>query len=637
ASSNGLEECLKLLRGERDEQRLAGLLLATKFCQGDDKDSVIKVFNAMGIRFLDRLLMTGIGKSTGNIPNKDQQEAYLQLALTIFAAFCRVPELASLDDVISKVPIILEILSNKPEQSVSVECCECLLEIATASEKGFLALYEARALHTVATHVYHSPADSQSIQLAMRLMQFLLAKKPANIDISEYADQLAAMAVAIARLFAIQQTLLKFDALLVMSTLIASEYSAPIRNSLKLSSRDTAWPTYVRSGIATILQNRIVAYQKHLALVLAESMMEMFGEDWLIGPMELPREDGAVPSDRCLFLVLETTRVEVSVLINELARLKFEYSNNGISSLEEVTIRQRNLANCYALVENIIRLISNACERQDNYISESSMIKATIALNETVGVVIDFLLDAKAHDMTKGDDLLASVRVICRYLAETPSAYQIQFQQLLPYILIISGQNEERPFLSIQFLLPTLCQTTMDPDGCNVLVSCGGHKQVLEFLSILLEDVSEETIGTVLIACDTIMNILLKRDDIQARLLVDDFISVLPALAAWAAKQNDSTEIAMASSICTLALDLSSENSLSKIPKFQIQSLSTVSELIIRSLELFQRAEKSEILGDDHDLYDIIVSGCTCLMARYPSIRQAIGLSSWFQNVLQNR
>jgi hypothetical protein len=46
AGDDGLEECLKLLRGERDERRLYGLLLATKFGRGDDKDSILKVFPA---------------------------------------------------------------------------------------------------------------------------------------------------------------------------------------------------------------------------------------------------------------------------------------------------------------------------------------------------------------------------------------------------------------------------------------------------------------------------------------------------------------------------------------------------------------------------------------------------------------
>ena len=57
----GLEDCLKLLRGETDEQRLAGLLLVTKFCNKDDHESIRKVYEAVGTRFLDRLLRTGKG------------------------------------------------------------------------------------------------------------------------------------------------------------------------------------------------------------------------------------------------------------------------------------------------------------------------------------------------------------------------------------------------------------------------------------------------------------------------------------------------------------------------------------------------------------------------------------------------
>jgi hypothetical protein len=59
-----LDDCLKLLKGERDEQRLAGLLLVTKFCNGDDLVSLRKVYNAVGVHFLDRLLRTGNASSS---------------------------------------------------------------------------------------------------------------------------------------------------------------------------------------------------------------------------------------------------------------------------------------------------------------------------------------------------------------------------------------------------------------------------------------------------------------------------------------------------------------------------------------------------------------------------------------------
>lgn len=59
AASPSLDDRLKLLKGERDEQRLAGLLLVTKFSKSDDVFSLRKVYDAVGPRFLDRLLRTG--------------------------------------------------------------------------------------------------------------------------------------------------------------------------------------------------------------------------------------------------------------------------------------------------------------------------------------------------------------------------------------------------------------------------------------------------------------------------------------------------------------------------------------------------------------------------------------------------
>jgi hypothetical protein len=59
ASGPPLEDCLRLLRGERDEQKLAGLLVATNLCRAGDSDAVSKVYRAVGPRFLRRLLNTG--------------------------------------------------------------------------------------------------------------------------------------------------------------------------------------------------------------------------------------------------------------------------------------------------------------------------------------------------------------------------------------------------------------------------------------------------------------------------------------------------------------------------------------------------------------------------------------------------
>lgn len=54
-----MEDCLKMLRGETDSQRLAGLLLVTKVFKNDDHSAILQVYQAIGSQFLLRLLRTG--------------------------------------------------------------------------------------------------------------------------------------------------------------------------------------------------------------------------------------------------------------------------------------------------------------------------------------------------------------------------------------------------------------------------------------------------------------------------------------------------------------------------------------------------------------------------------------------------
>lgn len=63
-------------------------------------------------------------------------------------------------------------------------------------------------------------------------------------------------------------------------------------------------------------------------------------------------------------LVLESSRVEIAVLLNELAYLKYEASKNTSSTAESFFSKQRNVAIAFSLVEKIIRLISNIAESE---------------------------------------------------------------------------------------------------------------------------------------------------------------------------------------------------------------------------------------------------------------------------------
>ncbi|PHT36791.1 hypothetical protein CQW23_24491 [Capsicum baccatum] len=130
------------------------------------------------------------------------------------------------------------------------------------------------------------------------------------------------------------------------------------------------------------------------ALFLAECVISIVGEGWIIGEMNLTGSQVSLPIDRCILLVLESSRVEIAVLLNDLAHLKYEASKAS-SNRENILVKQRNLESAANAVTSEIKIISG--------------------LNETIGVVLDYLQDAKEHGQMKGNDLLAAVRVIGRY------------------------------------------------------------------------------------------------------------------------------------------------------------------------------------------------------------------------------
>ncbi|XP_075651191.1 uncharacterized protein LOC142621726 isoform X2 [Castanea sativa] len=628
--SPSLEDCLKLLKGERDEQRLAGLLLVTKFCKGDDLSSLHRVYDAVGLHFLDRLLRTGMGKGSssesesGSRSKANNRDAYLQLSVTVLAAFCRVPEIASSKDMSLKIPLILEIMSNQSGSSVLEECYEFLYLVSTASEDGIVTLYESGGMKVLASQVSTFPDDSHLMEIAVKLMLLILSKLPLDNVTNDYLSELSVIVVTMARPFAMLQNALKFEVLHLLSTILSSKYLAPLHDALRVMPNGN-WSNHMRNGIAAILHSRVAPAERLEALMLAEAMVSILGEQWLIGQINLPDKEDPIPVDRFLLLVLEQSRVEVAVLLNELAYLKYEASKSSSSTAQTILSKQRHVAIAFSLMEKIIKLISNASENEGDLIDESTFTNVIRALNETISVVLEYLQDAKEHGQRKGNDLLASVRIIGSYLAETPIACEVKVRELLEYMLSIEGEDEQSPFYSICFLLPMLCQITMKIEGCKALASSGGHKAVMECLIKLIgpNNYVVENSSCVFLACDTIMNLLLKRE--QARLSLDEstFVHLLKALAYWTEGTEDSSILMMASSICALIFDFTSEEALLNHPSFDTSSLNSLSRLIARSLALYEQ-DMCDDAKEEADLHEIVTSGYSRWAHRFPHIRAAV-------------
>ncbi|KAL6635290.1 hypothetical protein ACP70R_027961 [Stipagrostis hirtigluma subsp. patula] len=612
-----LEDCLRLLRGERDEQKLAGLLVAAKVCHAGDAAAVVEVYRAVGPRFLRRLLNTGLGKVEGG--KEEEREAYLRLAVTVLAGLARVPEVAADEGVVSVVPLVAEVVSKSTDPAITEECFELLSLIAMSSEDGVYKFCEPGVMDMVFLQISSLPDGSKCIELAINLLRLLVDKLRVENMSVEKLQGMTSMVSCLARLFGVLHTAVKFDALHMLTALLSRKES-PLHDSLR-SMPSSIWESHIRVGITAVLQNRVVSSEKLHALLLAECMMSILDENWLLEDHKIPDNQNVMPVDKFVLLVLESARIEVAVLLNELAYLKYESSNTSQTD-DGISQKQRNLAILFALIERIIKMISNASSGEGapaQTISESTIMQAITGLNETTSLVLDFLQDAKDHGQRKGDDLLAAVRVVGSYLAEAPYACKEKTRHLLEFVFSIEGQDEPSPFYSICFMLPMLSQITMEADGCRTLASFGGYKTVIDCLIKMTEQDGVIDSGSMFLACDTIINFMSNRKNAHIP-LESCFIRLLQALVTWAGTTDASSVIMTASSLCTMVLDLTSEEFLLSCSDFDSNTLGSLSELIVRSLH-------QDIPPDDREQFNqkqVVVSGYRRWADRFPRIKKFV-------------
>ncbi|MQM18894.1 hypothetical protein Taro_051895, partial [Colocasia esculenta] len=130
------------------------------------------------------------------------------------------------------------------------------------------------------------------------------------------------------------------------SSILARQPGPEMLHGALKSVTDKVWAAYMHVGILAILQNRVASADKFRALILVESTMSILGENWLLDCTHLPDDQNPLSVDKSLLLILESARVEVAVLLDELAYLNFS-SNMHFISLTIVELKQGLALICY--------------------------------------------------------------------------------------------------------------------------------------------------------------------------------------------------------------------------------------------------------------------------------------------------
>ncbi|XP_057986061.1 uncharacterized protein LOC110643209 [Hevea brasiliensis] len=260
--SPSLDDCLKLLKGERDEQRLAGLFLDTKFCKGEDVASLRKVYDAVGVHFLDKL-RTDLDSISDACENSWEQD---ERNLT---------EMVCISTCVMKTTVLMVVsgtrLAWKTTGKLDGDCygvLNILFWRIASSEYGAITLYESGGMKFLASQMCTLPDDDG----ACYENGTIYAKKAAS---GLHYQQMPILA---ANGSGANSKQLLHDALCVRA--------------------GNNWPNYMRVGIVAILQNRVenitynldetyqyffihsitASFEKLHALILAESMVSIFGE-----------------------------------------------------------------------------------------------------------------------------------------------------------------------------------------------------------------------------------------------------------------------------------------------------------------------------------------------------------------------
>ncbi|KAJ8983117.1 hypothetical protein NQ317_001861 [Molorchus minor] len=452
--SDAVKKCCNILKNSTsDTEKFAALFMVTKLVKGKHATPAAKkaIFEAIGFDFLRRLLLT-----------------------------TDVPSWLLKKEMLEFVPVFLEIVkaADDTENDDSLmaigEAYNCLKGIA-AYQLGQKALIEANAIDKL-TEIY-SQGSFQSDE-ALNITALLIAKQNAVSWDNKDPKAFHALLNKIAVDFETDQDKRKFEVCEALNALI---FNCP-KKLIAESAVNETWPQSIYKGLFDILQSKIGASQRNPALILASSMIDSLGIEWIFSDEEKGKQ--------------------IFLLMIQLAAIEVRMQLDG-KSLKAVGPNQNLITACYIILELSINYIST------DQIDLDQKEKQTLytGLKGAFTAVVNFLLKVAA-DKSKptGENKLficATIRVLVAWLAQETTAMRTQIYQLLPFMLEIANETfhaykerrvaekagntniELNPLSNVDILrimLPALCHLAVEDEARTIILKNNQDKILLEFL-----------------------------------------------------------------------------------------------------------------------------------------------------------
>ncbi|KAJ8925328.1 hypothetical protein NQ315_009158 [Exocentrus adspersus] len=476
--SDAVKKCCNILKNSTsDTEKFAALFMVTKLVKGKHATPAAKkaIFEAIGFDFLRKLLLTS------DVPVDCPPSIYKSVALSIITVFCNEEELATKKEMIDFVPVFLDIVksaddSENDDSLMAIgEAYNCLKGIA-AYPPGQKALIEANAIDRL-SEIY-SQGSFQSDE-ALNIMAVLIAKQGTVSWEAKDPKAVHALLNKIAVDFETDQDKRKFEVCEVLNALI---FNCP-RKLVAQSASSETWPQSIYKGLSDILQSKIGAAQRNPALLLASSMLDLLGIEWLFSDEEKGKQ---------MFL-----------LLIQLAAIEVRMQLDG-KTLKATASNQNLITACYMILELSINYLST--DQLDLEQKERQTLYT--GLKGAFTAIINLLIKV-SNDKNKptGEDKLficATIRVLVAWLAQETTAMRTQVYQLLPFMLQMANEtfyayrtrrlaekagtfseSNRDPIGNVDILrimLPALCHLAVEDESRKIILNQNEDQVLLEFL-----------------------------------------------------------------------------------------------------------------------------------------------------------